>query len=131
MRVRRLAVVAATAVLLGPVLPAHAAKVTVPTTYLSKGVRTKILNEYLPAECAGMNVTKLVVRGASNPVSGTSGPDLILGGPGADTLNGGNGNDCIVGGDNIDSFNGGAGTDVCIGGGGLELLFLGCETFYQ
>jgi Ca2+-binding RTX toxin-like protein len=128
---RRLAGAVAAIVLLGPVLPAGAANITVPQTHLSRGIRTKILNEYLPAQCAGMNVSRLVVRGASNPASGTTQADLILGGPAADTLNGDKGNDCIVGGDGIDTFNGGGGTDVCIGGGGLDLIFLGCETAIQ
>jgi Ca2+-binding RTX toxin-like protein len=127
---RRILVVVATVALLWPAHPTQAGTNTVPTTYLTRFTKSRALSELRPTDCQFITVSTLVTRGASSTVTGTSGNDLVLGGPAADSINAANGADCILGGDGIDTINGGPGTDVCIGGGGID-IFVNCETPIQ
>ena len=95
------------------------------------------VNQLKPSECAGLNLTRLVVLangdipsdGQSELIIVSSGkdtidnstavkPDCILGGDAKDTLYGGLGGDVL---------NGGPGNDQCWGGGGATTTFLNCE----
>jgi Ca2+-binding RTX toxin-like protein len=63
--------------------------------------------------------------GAGNDtLTGTDGPDLILGGDGNDVLNGGGGDDRIVGDRGNDTMNGGAGDDTLVwnNGDGTDVM---------
>jgi Ca2+-binding RTX toxin-like protein len=82
-------------------------------------------NTLKPTECSGITLTAVVVGN-----TGTGASELILGGPGADTIRGNGGNDCILGGGGNDSLRGGNGADVCIGGPGTD-TFNSCATQYQ
>lgn len=105
--------------------PAWAAPGSVPVTRLWSSVVPIGLNDLKPPECASVPVTNLVV--GTGTVGGTSASDLILGGPGADTLKGFGENDCLVGGDGNDTLDGGAApADVCLGGPGTNSA-TGCE----
>lgn len=127
----RAAAVAAVLTLLWPAVPpAQARGNTVPITNIDQLTSARVLNNFRPDDCRFTNVSTLVTRGSNNPVSGTTGNDLVLGGPLADTINAAGGADCVVGGDGIDTINGGAGTDVCIGGAGVD-IFTACETAIQ
>ena len=130
MRGRRALIIVATLALLWPAHPSQAGTNTVPTTYLKRVTKARVLNELRPADCQFISASTLVTRGTSSTVSGTSGNDLVLGGPLADTINAAGGGDCVLGGDGIDTINGGTGTDVCIGGGGVD-VFTACETAIQ
>jgi len=102
-------------------------------------------NALKPAECASINLTRIVVIGSNTP-NGSS--ELILGTPGNDTINGAGGSDCILGGggnDNLkggagvdilmggpgnDAINGGGGADICYGGGQAGDTFTSCSTIF-
>jgi Ca2+-binding RTX toxin-like protein len=125
---------------------AVAAANSVPVTRITDIRRTITPNDLKPPECASITITRLVDKDGN--VKGSTGNDLILGGPGTDTISGGNGADCILGGggnDGIngnqgndvilggpgnDSINGGNGTDICYGNDGTD-TFSNCETVYQ
>ena len=93
-----------------------------------------------PTLCAGISLQALVIGGGV--VAGTSANELILGGPGNDTLSGepsvtgvSAGNDCIVGGSGVDTIHGDStlavlvgGNDVLIGGPGNDGLTGGVGT---
>ena len=86
-----------------------------------KDIRIPITaNSLKPAECAGLNLTNVVV--GSGTFEGTNGSDLILGRAGDDTIDGLDGDDCILGGGGDDAINGGGGNDACIGGAGRNTL---------
>lgn len=101
---------------------------TVPSTKLVKIVIPITPNTLKPTECASITLTSLSTGTGS--FSGTTGADLMLGGPNADTPSGGNGDDCLVGGGGNDSLKGGNGADVCVGGPGTD-TFNSCETQVQ
>jgi Ca2+-binding RTX toxin-like protein len=113
----------------------------VPVTRLSSQIYPISINNLAPPECAGLNLTNLIVSSGEATIVGTNGNDLILGSPNAEQLWGGGGDDCIVGGGGNDSIAGVGGTDVCIGGPGnndifyiIILFFIpvgGCETEIQ
>jgi hypothetical protein len=101
---------------------------TVPASRAGAEVLLVDATELAPSECRGLNL-RVVVRGAGL-VGGTTGNDLILGGPGPDELQGRTGDDCIVGGDGDDHIDGGGGHDVCIGGPGND-VFHNCAVVIQ
>lgn len=125
---------------------AVAATNTVPETGADEIIRPITANDLKPPECAGLNLTSVVV--GSGTFNGGAGNSLILGSPGADTIRGQNGTDCILGGagdDNLlgqnrndvllggpgsDILNGGVGTDACYGGPDFDIFIL-CETQVQ
>lgn len=103
---------------------AIAATNTVPPTRAdasSAGIGT---NHVKPSACAGLYLSGIVT--GSGTFTGTTGNDLILGGPGADTIDGLGGDDCILGGGGDDNITGGDGTDICLGGAGSN-TFTTCE----
>lgn len=108
--------------------PALAARIDVQVTRVSRVVKPIGANDLKPPQCAALTLTNLVIG-----TGGTNSADLVLGGPGLDTLNGNAGDDCLLGGGGIDTIAGGPGTDVCIGGPGLDVfdLFGSCETQIQ
>lgn len=106
--------------------PARASGISVPSTRLARIVLPITPDDLKPPECASIKVTRLVV--GTGVVDGTSSGDLILGGPGPDTLSGQAGDDCILGGGGDDTLDGGSGTDVCLGGPGTNTFAAGCET---
>lgn len=107
---------------------ALAAPIDVQVTRLSRVVKPIGPNDLKPPECAALTLTNLVIG-----TTGTNNADLVLGGPGLDTINGNAGDDCLVGGGGIDTLSGGTGTDVCIGGPALDVFVPlgGCETQIQ
>ena len=127
---RPLLVGLASMVALGYVGLRQAATAANPVPASRAGVEVLLVDaaELAPAECRGLNL-RVVVRGAGL-VGGTSGNDLILGGPGPDELQGRTGNDCLVGGDGDDHIDGGSGQDVCIGGPGND-VFHNCTVEIQ
>jgi Ca2+-binding RTX toxin-like protein len=121
-----------------------AAANTVPVSGYSNQIYPLLANQLKPPQCAEMNLTNIVVGGMK--IDGTSGNDLILGGPGHNEIHGGDGNDCIlsgggsdklsgdagndvlIGGSGNDQFDGGDGSDVCYGWGGNDKFDPSCET---
>jgi len=81
----------------------------------------------IPAACAALNLTNVVVITGNGAIFGTSSNDLIVGSVGKDTIHAGAGNDCLVGGGGADQFFGDAGFDVCIGSGDSKEQFHDCE----
>lgn len=57
-----------------------------------------------------------------NKILGTSGDDLIAGGPGTDQIQGRDGNDTLLGNAGDDRVSGNAGNDILIGGPGNDTL---------
>src|SRR5688572_15277087 len=51
-------------------------------------------NNLKPSECAGLNVTAKIA--GSGTLTGTAAAELIVGGPGADTISGGGRGDCVL-----------------------------------
>jgi Ca2+-binding RTX toxin-like protein len=92
------------ALILVSVLTAVAATNTVPASHISKNIFPIGPNDLKPPACAGLYLTHIVT--GSGVINGTSGNDLILGGPGADTINGNGGDDCCVGGGGNNTFTG-------------------------
>ena len=67
----------------------------------------------------GVPAVALTVNGTTYETqNGTSGDDLLEGGPGHDWLSGLDGNDTLTGGDESDILDGGTGADTMIGGAG-------------
>ncbi|KIQ71395.1 Alkaline phosphatase (plasmid) [Wenxinia marina DSM 24838] len=62
--------------------------------------------------------------GQGQPLTGTTGSDLIFGFGGDDVLTGGGGNDSIEGGAGADRIDGGPGADAMIGGEGADVFFV-------
>jgi len=73
-----------------------------------------------PIMCEGKLATIVAVPGPS--VSGTPGPDVIIGAAGGQRIDGGGGGDTICAGSGRDTVRGGAGDDVIRGGAGDDLL---------
>lgn len=115
--------------LLASMLSAKAAANTVPAAGLAERQVAVTANLLKPSECAGLDLSAVIVGGGV--FTGTAASELILGSSGVDTINGGGGDDCIVGGGGIDALLGNGGTDVCIGGPGADVLDLSCEARYQ
>ncbi|MCJ7565938.1 MAG: hypothetical protein MUO58_00150 [Anaerolineales bacterium] len=123
---------------------AFAAANSVPATRLDDDTLPITANDLKPSECAGINLTNIVVITGNG--SGTNANDLILGSTGGDTLRGSDGDDCIVGGggddsldgqkdndillgqDGNDSLRGSQDTDICDGGAGTDSGHSSCET---
>ncbi|HAV76589.1 MAG TPA: hypothetical protein DCX53_04465 [Anaerolineae bacterium] len=105
-------------------MTAVAATNTVPTTRVANQTISFNINHLKPSACAGLNVTSLVI--GSGIFTGTNENDLILGGPGMDSIDGLGGNDCILGGGGDDEITGNDGNDICIGGPGVD-IFISCE----
>ena len=99
---------------------AAAASNEVPVTGLGETSVAKNANQFAPPECAGMNLTNIVVIGNGNP---TDSNDLILGTSSNNTIHAGGGNDCILGGAGNDRLYGGGGNDVLLGGIGNDRLY--------
>jgi Ca2+-binding RTX toxin-like protein len=114
--------------IIASVATALAATNIVPSTRVTSQIFSVSANDLKPSACAGLNLTDII--SGSGTITGTSGNDLILGGPGNDTINGMGGDDCILGGGGNDTIDGGDGTDVCIGGPGTD-TFANCETAIQ
>ena len=105
---------------------AFAAANSVPATTVGQ-IQVPIgANDLKPPECAGINLTTIVVG-----VTGTNGSDLVLGTAAGETVKGNGGDDCLVAGGGNDALNGGAGTDVCVGGPGTDSFNGTCETQIQ
>ncbi len=109
---------------------AAAASNEVPVTGLGDTSVAKNANQFAPPECAGKNLTNIVVIGNGNP---TDSNDLILGTSSFDTIRAGDGNDCILGGAGSDILYGQGGDDVIIGGPGFDICWgiLGSNQFYE
>ncbi len=71
---------------------------------------------------AGADVVDYSQRTGPQLVNGQMGDDSLTGGFGADTLNGAAGNDALVGGGGADLLTGGAGADTMTGGGGDDMF---------
>ena len=95
----------------------------VPGTRLSRVVTPITANTLKPASCAAITLTTVTAG-----VNGTAAAELLLGGPGVDTMTARGGNDCVLGGGSNDAINCGAGTDVAIGGPGTDTFNANCET---
>lgn len=80
-------------------------------------------NDLKPSACAHIDIAVMIAGNGTLDAPDTN--TLLIGGPGADTLNGGRGYDCLVGGWGDNSLNGGQGHDVLIGGPGNERIFGG------
>jgi VCBS repeat-containing protein len=73
-------------------------------------------------DSTSLDITVEVGGGASNTLTGTSGPDVLFGLGGRDILNGIGGNDLLCGGKGADQLNGGDGNDVLAAGPGNDML---------
>jgi len=122
----RFVVLGLVALVLASVMSAMAATNTVPKSGLAMVERSVTANDLKPAACDGLSLSNVIA--ATGAISGTAQSELILGGPGADTISGEGGNDCILGGGGSDHLYGDSGTDVCIGGAGSDILDDSCET---
>ena len=103
----------------------------VPPTRAGEMSKARAVGELAPPECAGVGLATVVVGTTGGP-----GNDLVLGGPGGQTMRGEGGDDCVVGGGGDDTFIDLGGVDVCIGGPGNDTngflgLFLRCDVFVQ
>jgi hypothetical protein len=122
------------AVVVGVVASLTAANV-VPLSNAGVSAQPLQLAELAPSECAGMNLSHLVVATGSS-TTGPNGGALILGRTGAGTysITGGTGDDCIVAGGGAGTKNtlngGGGGSDVCIGAPGATNTFKNCAAKY-
>lgn len=106
--------------LLLSVMSAYTARNTVNSTSVDADSVAVTANLLKPAECDGINLTRIVIAG-----NGTNASELILGTAGADTLYGGGGNDCIVGGEGGDALYGEGGNDIIMGNDGFDSLYGG------
>ena len=79
--------------------------------------------EVNPPSCDGRAITVDLNKGQVP----TNGDDVILGTPGADTINALGGNDRVCGGDRNDTVSGGAGNDRLFGGKGSDTLNGGAD----
>jgi len=113
---QRLGLLAAGALLTASVVTALTNANNVPASSLSVPASVPITaNTLKPAACASLTLNGVVAGATSNAgstIPGSSSNDLLLGGPGSDTLglaNNGNGTDCCLGGDgtNTAAKNGG------------------------
>jgi Ca2+-binding RTX toxin-like protein len=127
--VLRVGLLTLAATIVAVVLAVATATNSVPSSNLSSAVQPTGANELKPPQCAALNLTN-VVTGDGAVVNGTTGNDLILGGPSNNKLNGKGGTDCILGGGGDDDLRGGSGADVCIGGPGTD-TFSNCSTTIQ
>jgi Ca2+-binding RTX toxin-like protein len=84
------------------------------------------VNDVKPSECAGINLTHIVV--GSGVTTGTAANDLILGSPGADSVTDLAGSNCFVGGAGADAFTGalGATNDCIVSNATLALAIVNC-----
>lgn len=124
-----LAVCGGLALILASIGSALATANTVPQSYAGAVVLPITANDLKPVECAGLNLTTVIV--GSGTINGGGQAALILGGAGDDTINGKAGSDCMLGGGGNDTFNGGNGNqDICIGGPGTD-TFKKCENAIQ
>ena len=132
----RLAVLAMLALLITSVISAMAAANSVPASGKLDVTLALTANNLKPQECAGQNLTNVIV--GSGTLNGSSGNDLILGGAAADTIRGsdpaagsGDGDDCILGGGGADTIYGdatlwglwGSGDDILFGGNGDDAIY--------
>jgi Ca2+-binding RTX toxin-like protein len=140
-RIALLTIIILLTVILISITSALSAGNTVPATRLSDQGFATTISDLAPPECAGLDLTNIVVV-TGWLTSGTDAGDLILGRNTGDVIFGGLGEDCIVSGGGNDSLYGSEGTnDVCIGGPGNDTFpntFLiifpvvnGCETKIQ
>lgn len=107
-------------ILLGSRRSAFSAGNQVPITAAVRSTFSIAANDLRPPECALYAYSDvLVVSGIYNAPDNN---ELILGSPGADTINGKRGSDCIVGGDGNDRLDGDKESDVLIGGPGDDYL---------
>jgi hypothetical protein len=105
----RLGALVALGVLLGNAASAATASNTMPSVHAVKITQAITANSLKPAACTMNLVDVLAVPSSPGTQAGTSGNDLILGGPGNDTLGksgAGNGSDCCLGGGGNNSFKG-------------------------
>jgi Ca2+-binding RTX toxin-like protein len=139
-RIALLTVVILFTIILFSLTSALTAGNTVPVSHLSDQNIPISISDLTPPECAGLNLTNIIVV-TGWLTGGTDAGDLILGRPAADYIFGADGDDCIVGGGGNDFLYGGPGAnDVCIGGPGNDsfpnffIIFPvenGCETRIQ
>jgi len=99
---------------------AFAAANSVPASRLDDDSFPITANALKPSECAGINLTNIVVNS-----NGSTGNDLILVTAVGSNINALDGDDCIVGGDGEDRLSGSGGADVLLGGGGDDTLLGG------
>ncbi len=97
-----------------PAWLASTASNTVPTTRLALIAVPIGVNDLKPGECSAQTLTTLLIAAPNGTTNGGASSELILGGPGKQTINGKGGDDCIVAGGEKDDVDGGTGTDVCI-----------------
>jgi Ca2+-binding RTX toxin-like protein len=83
-------------------------------------------NALKPAQCASLTLSNLIT--GSGDITGTGAPDLILGGPSAQTIRGSGGGDCIIGGGGVDHLQGQGGSDICIGNS--STIFNNCSQVF-
>jgi hypothetical protein len=114
----RLALVGLVLLITVSAISALAAANTVPPTAADEIVLPINANALKPPECAGLNLTDVIVWQPG--MARDRAPTLILGSPNADTIRGGKGGDCILGGGGDDLLDGDQGSDVCIGGPGAD-----------
>ena len=86
---------------------------SVPASHLGSVSQTTNANTLKPSQCASLNLTRFVTGNGN--LNGNATAELILGGPGAQTIKGNGGGDCIVGGAGADKLQGKGPTDICIG----------------
>jgi Ca2+-binding RTX toxin-like protein len=118
--------VLAVALVLVTVITATTATNTVPFT--RAGLRTEAVtaNDLKPTECAALNLRTVLIAESTGKTDGTRANELILGGPGDQSIAAGRGNDCVLGGGGADTLDGEDGNDVCIGN--AFATFKDCET---
>ena len=126
--VLHVAIVGLGALILVSAVSAMAAANRVPATAVEDVVMPITANDLKPPECAGLNLTDVVIW--QNGMGGDRNSSLILGTPNADSITGGKGNDCILGGGGDDKIDGNQGSDVCIGGPGSD-TFKSCAVAIQ
>ena len=92
---------------------------------LAVGSAVALVVASVPGGAGAAEERDLSARVVPCTVSGTSGDDVLVGGPGADVLCGRGGDDRLIGGDGRDVLRGGTGADVLRGGDGDDVLLAG------
>jgi len=124
----RLTLMSLAVLIVASALSVFAAANHVPVTGVDEIVLPITANDLKPPECAGLNLTEVVIW--RNGMARDRDPGLILGSPNADAIRGGKGGDCILGGGGDDLLDGDQGADVCIGGPGND-TFQQCSVKIQ
>lgn len=126
----RLAVGALIWLMLAGLAQALAATNTIANSSRVDYVNAIIVRDLLPPECAGLNITAIVIATPGGTTVSNNAANLILGSPLNDTIRSQGGTDCVVAGGGNDLLYGGNGRDYLLGGPGNDTLYGDAQADY-